>query len=74
MKQTPYNTGKVQIGLLYRPECSHQIDYDASLIQTILITKRGSAWSDAFSVKILLGLILVVSLWGLVLFAANAKF
>jgi hypothetical protein len=74
MKQTPYNTGKVQIGLLYRPEGRHQIDYDASLIQTILITKRGNAWSDAFSVKILLGLILVVSLWELALFAANAKF
>ena len=74
MRQIPYNTGKVQIGLLYRPEGKHQIDYDASLIQTILITKRGNEWSDASSVKILIGIILVGFLWGLALLAAGAKF
>ncbi len=39
-KVTPFNTGKVQIGLLYQPKSTYLADYDASVIQGAMLNRR----------------------------------
>lgn len=40
----PYNTGKVQIGLLYQPQNPYWADEDAKFIQKALVYKPKTLW------------------------------
>lgn len=51
---TPYNTGKVKIGLLYRPENRYEADFDAVRVQDALLYRPLPLWQR---IKYFLGLI-----------------
>lgn len=46
MKTPPFDTGKVQIGLLYEPPIDYFPDEDASRIQYYLLKERNITWSN----------------------------
>lgn len=72
-KVLPYNTGKVQIGLLYMPKSDYFPDEDASLVQSAILKKGLSKWSCASSAMLVSLLLLAAFLWVFALFATNVK-
>jgi hypothetical protein len=71
----PYNTGKVQIGLLYQPKSSYIADYDASVIQGAMLSQRykESKWYYASGAMTVGMHIATVCLWAFALFVIVAK-
>jgi hypothetical protein len=49
---TPYNTGKVQIGLLYEPPKPYH-DRDACLLQTALLNEREAGALERLLVRLI---------------------
>lgn len=73
-KVLPYNTGKVQIGLLYEPPLDYRIDSDASIVQkAILEGNKESEWSHASNVTTVTIVIAIACLWVIVLFAGSVR-
>lgn len=74
-KVTPFNTGKVQIGLLYQPKSTYLADYDASVIQGAMLNQRykESKWYYASNVMTVGMHIATVCLWAFALFVTVAK-
>ncbi len=72
-KVIPYNTGKVQIGILYVPKCDYLQDEDASLLQSVLLKQKVSIWSCASSATLASLALVVGFVWLFVLFAINVK-
>jgi len=52
MKPTPYNTGRVQIGLLYTPAQRPYHDADALLLQRALLGERTSTDWDGIAIVV----------------------
>lgn len=72
-KVLPYNTGKVQIGLLYIPKSDYFPDEDASLVQSAILKKGFSKWSCVSNATLASLSLLVAFVWVFVLFVINVK-
>ena len=63
MKPTPYNTGRIQIGLLYTPAQRPYHDADALLLQRALLGERPRIDWDGIAIVIFTVAAVALAAW-----------
>ena len=75
-KVIPYDTGKVKIGLLYQPQSTYEVDYDASFVQGAMLNRKYKErkWYRASSATTAAMHLATAFLWAFALFVIIVKF
>ena len=75
-KVIPYDTGKVKIGLLYQPQSTYEVDYDASFVQGAMLNRKYKErkWYRASNATAGVTYLAIACLWAFALFVTLVKF
>lgn len=76
MNNTPYNNGKIKIGVYYAPQIKQYIDADASLVQAALLGEPSDTQTPnsiiANALWAIVVIILVAAVYAAIFFERNA--